>query len=238
MMNIRHTFVTDHKVSGTRFIRNPGDASRIGIALRPISDGDETALFPTEAVRHTFSVAVVRRRSGAARIAARALIRVMGESVVPIPNTADGMPIWPRGLVGSLAHDHTIAVAAIARSNEYASLGVDIEPDEPLPSHLVEIISTRSERDMYSKKQLERRDLFVLKEATYKASYPLFSQFLDFHDIEIDLFNAVAFVPRLNARFDVLLHREGPIVGLSFQRHLNCSDFTGGSALCVSMPSG
>ncbi|TIQ60246.1 MAG: 4'-phosphopantetheinyl transferase superfamily protein, partial [Mesorhizobium sp.] len=98
--------------------------------------------------------------------------------------TQSGAPTWPVGIVGSLAHHNTVAAAAIAEKKLIAALGVDIEPDEPLPNDLIDLVATSREQTVYDLPLLQRRDLFVLKEAVYKACFPLCNQTLDFQDVE------------------------------------------------------
>ncbi|WP_407151088.1 hypothetical protein [Bradyrhizobium sp. ORS 86] len=60
------------------------------------------------------------------------------------PKTRFGVPIWPAGVVGSLAHHDTVVAAAMAATKRIAALGIDIEPNEPLPENLIELIATRT----------------------------------------------------------------------------------------------
>jgi 4'-phosphopantetheinyl transferase EntD len=164
-------------------------AHGILMGFRYIGVGDEFNLVPGEAAAFTKSVAKVRRQSGAARIVARDLLQRFGAPPCAIPKSNSGAPIWPSGIVGSLAHDEMIAVAAIARKTEGFSIGIDIEVEEPLPDELSVLIATGDERRRYSPQILKRKLLFVLKEAVYKASFPLDGRLLDFQDVEVDLDN-------------------------------------------------
>jgi len=134
----------------------------------------------------------VRRQSGAARIVARRLLSRLNYNDVAITKTSYGAPVWPAGIVGSLAHEERVALAAVARETDFLALGVDIEPAEELPDNLAEIIATPAERSRYGQPFLRGRELFAAKEAVYKAVYPLDRQFLDFHDIEVELEQRVA----------------------------------------------
>jgi 4'-phosphopantetheinyl transferase EntD len=157
------------------------------IGHRHIAVGDEQALLQAEATPLATSALKVRRQSGAARIVARGLLRALGEPNVALPRSASGAPVWPSGIVGSIAHDDEVAVATVVRSGYLRSLGIDVEPAEALPRELVPIVATATERARYPKAVLESRILFSAKEAVFKAFYPLSGLFLDFHDIEIDL---------------------------------------------------
>src|SRR6476469_10727138 len=104
---------------------------------RLIQDGDELALLPAEVAAFAGSVLKVRRASGAARIVARMLLSRFGREPHAIPKSTAGMPVWPDGIVGSLAHDAKVAVAAMAARPEFHSFGIDIEPAAPLATELL-----------------------------------------------------------------------------------------------------
>ena len=173
-------------------------------AHRLILPGDENGLSAEEAPAFANSVAKVRRASGAARIVARALLAEFG-----LPNTAvlkspSGAPIWPEGVVGSLAHDSRVAVAAVARRRDIAAIGVDVEPAEDLPSDLLDLVATPGERAIIGGVRFGGRLLFAAKEAVYKAVYPLDQTFLEHHQVEIDFANRKGIV------------RNGRVVDLRF----------------------
>jgi len=166
----------------------------IRIAFRLIAVGDENALLPDERPPFEASVVRVRRASGAARIAARNLLASFGHDLPSIPRGTAGKPIWPSGIVGSLTHDHHVAVAAIAQRDQYFGLGIDIEPVEALPEDLLPIVATPAERKRIGDATIAGRVLFSAKEAVYKAVYPLDGLFLDHLDVEIDFGRSQGFV--------------------------------------------
>jgi 4'-phosphopantetheinyl transferase EntD len=157
------------------------------IGHRTIAEGDERGLLPEEQGAFARSVIKVQRASGAARIVARELMRRVGTAPQPVLKAAAGMPQWPDGLVGSLAHDATVAVAALARRADFRSIGIDIEPAEALEPGLIDLVATERERADIERSPLRGRLLFAIKEAVYKAAYPLDRTFLEHHDVEVDL---------------------------------------------------
>jgi 4'-phosphopantetheinyl transferase EntD len=190
----------------------------IMIGHRSISHGDECALMPQEAACFESSVAKVRRASGAARIAARALLSQAGYDACAVPKTSSGAPIWPLGIVGSLAHDKRVAVAAVARQRDFANIGIDIEPAEPLPDELLELVVTPTERTCLKAHPCGGRLLFVVKEAVYKAVGALDRIFLDHHDVEVDLTARKAAVRNgrtVDVRFCVSTH----LIALAYVPH-------------------
>ena len=162
-------------------------------ACRKITAGDELALTPAELRPMGRSIDSVRRASGAARIVARTLLAKLGASPgVELPRSASRAPHWPPGFVGSLAHDHHYAAAAVARSLSLRGVGIDIEPPLPLPEGLLEIIATPREREQLNGDLVSARLLFCLKEAVFKATHPVDGVFLEHHDVEVSLASSVA----------------------------------------------
>jgi 4'-phosphopantetheinyl transferase EntD len=159
----------------------------VAIGHRLIAPQDDGALLPEELPAFQNSVPKVRRQSGAARIAARCILGGLGFRGAALPRSLSGAPIWPSGIVGSLSHDETVAIAAIARMEHYTALGVDIEPAVPLPPDLAGMVATAKERRRYPASVIESRILFVIKESIYKALNPIDGVFLDFKDVEVDL---------------------------------------------------
>jgi 4'-phosphopantetheinyl transferase EntD len=152
-----------------------------------ISLGDEGALRDAEADSISSSIANVRRASGAARMVARNLLAQLGYPEAQVPKGAGGTPVWPVGVVGSLAHDDEIAVAAVGLRRDFASVGIDVEWAGALPSGMLALVATQSERRRIENDLVKAKLLFAVKEAVYKAVYPLDRVFLEFGDIEVDL---------------------------------------------------
>jgi 4'-phosphopantetheinyl transferase EntD len=157
------------------------------IGHRLISPGDERALLDEEAASIAAAVTAVRRASGAARIVARELLAQLGYAGSPLPRGASGEPMWPAGIVGSLAHDDRVAVAAVGMQRDIGVVGIDVEPAVPLPHEMLELIATPQELHWIADDPLRGKLLFAAKEAVYKAAYPLDRAFLEFRDIEVDL---------------------------------------------------
>ena len=182
---------------------------------RLILPGDEHALMPEEIGAFSGSAVIVRRASGAARIAARELLTRLGHNGCALPKASSGVAIWPAGIVGSLSHDCRVAIAAAAARRDIVGLGIDVEPAESLPADLLGIVTTPQERRRIRKDPYRGRLLFAAKEAVYKAVYPLDQTFLEHHDIHIDLADCKAIVSNGRAvelRFCAASH----IVALAF----------------------
>lgn len=179
------------------------------VGHRLISPGDENALLPEETPAFVSSVPKVRRASGAARIVARQLLKDLGQPECALPKGSGGAPTWPAGVVGSLAHDTRVAVAAVGRCDDVGAIGIDVEPAESLPPELLELVATPQERLRMDDDPYQGRLLFVAKEAVYKAVYPLDQRFLDHHDVEINFADRKAIVRNgrvVELRFCIAAH--------------------------------
>ena len=158
------------------------------IAVRRVADTDASSLTDAEAAMLAKAVPKVRRQSAAARRAARHLMGALGIPSRDIVKDAEGRPVWPPGIVGSLAHDGDYAIAVMAPSSaRLGGLGVDIEPARPLPADIVYLVLTPAERRCCADDPVLARLHFVIKEAVYKAVNPMDGVFLDFHDVIVDL---------------------------------------------------
>jgi 4'-phosphopantetheinyl transferase EntD len=175
------------------------------IGHRLITVGDEHALLPEEASAFERSEVQVRRASGAARIVARALLHRLGHEMTALPKSLGGAPIWPKGVLGSLAHDSRVAVAAVGTSENLEGVGIDVEPAEILPADFLHLVTTPRERARIDSDPYRGRLFFAAKEAVYKAVYPLDQALLGHHDVEVDLANQQATV------------RNGRVVKLRFR---------------------
>lgn len=132
-------------------------------------------------------VEVVRDRAAAARLAARLLLADEGFPGWSMPRRQADAADWPPGYVGSLSHANDFAAAAIARREEFAGIGIDIEPAEPLPSELREAVVFPGDLSRSGWGDVADRVIFCAKEAAYKAVYPLDREVLGFGDVTVDL---------------------------------------------------
>ncbi|MFK0690123.1 4'-phosphopantetheinyl transferase [Mesorhizobium sp. IMUNJ 23033] len=161
--------------------------SSVRVGCRVISDGDENHLLPEEARSIPSRQPLMRRASGAARWIAHRLLTELGVNDVAILRTPSGAPAWPEGITGSFAHDDDMAVAAVAPVGHIRSLGIDVEPAQPLPDDIFALVATRADQTAAADRHLAGRILFCAKEAVYKAAYPLDREVLGYEDITVDL---------------------------------------------------
>jgi 4'-phosphopantetheinyl transferase EntD len=149
-------------------------------------------LLPQEARSIPSRQPLMRRASGAARWIARGLLADMGLNGVAVLRASSGAPVWPPGIIGSLAHDDEMAVAAVAPVSDIVALGIDVEPALPLPDDIFALVATEADRTDPVNRHLAGRILFSAKEAVYKAVYPLDREVLGYEDIVVDLTTGAA----------------------------------------------
>ena len=63
----------------------------------------------------------------------------------PILRGERGMPLWPEGFVGSMTHTEGMRAAVVAPASALKSVGLDAEPAEPLPDHVLTMIARAGE---------------------------------------------------------------------------------------------
>jgi 4'-phosphopantetheinyl transferase EntD len=197
------------------------DIAVLGVGLcfvgcRRIAETDADQLTPEESASLTTTLPASRRASGAARAAARPLLLQLGASIAPILKRPGGAPLWPSGVLGSLAHDATFAVAAVGRQQDIGGIGIDIEPADPLPSDVADLVAAPSELAGVSG-TIAARAVFCAKEAVYKAVYPVSGLMLEYDDIRVDLRSGTA-VTRYGHRLTIRHHVSTHIVALALAR--------------------
>jgi 4'-phosphopantetheinyl transferase EntD len=164
----------------------------IAVACRSVCSHDVDLLTGEERASLAGSAPAVRCRAAAARIVARELLSAAGFPGWTLPRRPGNAPEWPPGLVGSLSHSDTHAAAALARLDRFAGVGIDIEPAEPLPPEIVDLVVGPGEARITRPEDLTGRVLFAAKEACYKAVYPIDRRFLEHQDVTIDLGSGLA----------------------------------------------
>lgn len=103
-------------------------------------------------------------------------------------------PIWPPGVVGSITHCDGYRAAAVAATTAGSrGVGIDAEPNEPLPHGVLEVVAGPVERahvhalHARSPEIAWDRLLFSAKESVYKLWYPAARTWLGFEDADVEL---------------------------------------------------
>lgn len=161
------------------------------VVAEAYDDAAGTDLLPEEAAVVRHAVAQRRREFATVRYCAR---RALAGLEGPTPRRAPlvpgerGAPRWPDGIVGSMTHCDGYRAAAVARSTQWASLGIDAEPNEPLPDGVLEIVASDEEAAALHSAPPGAcwdRLLFSAKESVYKAWFPATGGWLGFDEVSV-----------------------------------------------------
>ncbi|RBP18242.1 enterobactin synthetase component D [Roseiarcus fermentans] len=140
--------------------------------------------------------AVPKRRTHflAGRVCAReAIARISGgwAPAIALAQDADGCPVWPAGLVGSISHTEAFATAAVARSGEARGIGVDAEPvmSRKAAADLTGFVASEDEILRAARAGLDGLEsltlVFSAKESLFKALFPAYRRRFDYLDCEL-----------------------------------------------------
>ena len=155
----------------------------------------------------SLSHAVAKRRAEylAGRLAAgRALARLGAGTTYP-ERHPDGQPLWPAGFTGSITHSGPCAAAAVACTDDYLALGLDLEPlvTDQAAQRLQTRILTPNERDRFHSALTAQPDqlvttVFSLKESLFKALFPVTGHRFWFQDAQVAALNSDSACLQLN----------------------------------------
>lgn len=121
----------------------------------------------------------------------RALASVVGPAAAAAPIASDdrGAPRVAAGMVGSISHKRSLAVALAARDTGW-TVGIDLELDEPRRVDIAHKVLTPLELAALAAEDTAGRDrallrAFTLKEAIYKAIDPHLRRYVGFLEVEV-----------------------------------------------------
>jgi 4'-phosphopantetheinyl transferase EntD len=162
-------------------------------AVDRFDDPEGVELFPEELELLAKSVEKRRKEFTTGRFCARAALAQLGFPPVPVLPGPKREPVWPDGVVGSITHCTGYRAAAVARTTDFRSIGIDAEPNAPTPKGVVEAIAVPGELTRLdglraaSDKVSWDRLLFSAKESVYKAWFPLTRLWLGFEDADVTI---------------------------------------------------
>ncbi len=141
------------------------------------------------------------------RNCARKALEHIGAPQRAIPVGKSRAPVWPNGVIGSITHTGFYCAAAVGWRSEFGGIGIDAADNRPLPTDILEQVTSRAER-VWVQKHLRSAQghhlaadslIFSIKESIYKAWNPITGQWLGFEDafVVVDA-GAKTFVAELN----------------------------------------
>jgi 4'-phosphopantetheinyl transferase EntD len=210
--------------------KNPATASPLlaslfpsgvaGAELRVV--GDPSLLFPEESQYLRRAVPKRIQEFAAGRLCARRALAKLGFAHYPLRMDGDRRPRWPARIVGSISHSAGICGAVVAESPRFSAIGLDIEIVAGVTREIWPYIGTPEETawlaGLPEPEQTRCAALvFSAKESFYKCQYGVTQQWLEFHDIALDLglsdLSTGRFALRPQRRIRFLEHHTMPLMG-------------------------
>ncbi|WP_329312513.1 4'-phosphopantetheinyl transferase family protein [Streptomyces sp. NBC_01262] len=158
------------------------------VAVEATTAPVDAMLFPEEERQIRNAVDKRRDEYTTVRWCARRAMAEMGLPAAPVLPGLRGAPQWAPSVVGSMTHCAGYRAAALAHSSDISAIGIDAEPNEPLPEGVLEAIGLPQEV-RWVRHYLRAipgvawdRLLFSMKESVYKTWFPLTGREMDFED--------------------------------------------------------
>lgn len=194
------------------------DAARVAAlvaALAPEERAHCDALAPPRQV--TFAGGRIALRAALAELDLPPAPGVPRVPILPILPTPRGGPALPPGLIGSIAHKPTLAVALAALAPTGVAIGVDVEVDRASRFDISARVLTPAERrrlDGLAPASRARAVLaaFAAKEAVYKALDPWLGRHIAFQEVEVEG-TVATLAPRAGEPAFTIEIREEPLPG-------------------------
>jgi 4'-phosphopantetheinyl transferase EntD len=181
------------------------------VAVEAFGDPADPGLYPEEEALLGRAVASRRLEFGTARWCARRALAKLGLPPAAILPGPRGAPGWPGGVTGSMTHCAGYRAAALAHARDIAAIGIDAEPDGPLPDGVRDVVAAPDELAELARHAAAAPQtcwdklLFSAKESTYKAWFPLTQRWLGFKEVSVGISPA-------DGTFTVRLHVPGPVL--------------------------
>jgi 4'-phosphopantetheinyl transferase EntD len=166
--------------AGEDHVPSPFSNTSVSFSLCNVADLNGFELHPLEALALGDAVSDKRRQDfRLGRAAARQAVQKTGFPVVsPILRGEHREPLWPVGIIGSIAHCAQYGIAAAAWQQDVPAIGVDIQRiEERYTDELIarfadpdEFEWVRSDAALRTERAVK---LFSAKESVFKALYPL-----------------------------------------------------------------
>ncbi|GAA2856975.1 putative 4'-phosphopantetheinyl transferase [Actinoplanes cyaneus] len=157
------------------------------------TDDPDEACYPGEESLIATAAPNRRREILTARRCAREALLALGHAPAAILRGATREPLWPTGVAGSITHCAGFRAAAVARTSEITSVGIDAEPHAPLPPRVLGSVTTPADLTVLDRLAVSHpetcwdRLLFSAKESIYKAWFPVTGRWLGFEDASLTI---------------------------------------------------
>lgn len=154
------------------------------------TNGDDASAFllPQEAAQFGWAVEKRVKEFTISRTCARRALQKLGLPATPILRGSHGEPVWPAGVVGSITHCDGYCAAAVALTSKVLAVGIDAEVHAALPLDVLHQVCFDDELLWLNQSPPDIHWdclMFSIKEAVFKAWFPLTERWLGFEDVQI-----------------------------------------------------
>ena len=152
----------------------------------------QDSIFPEEEA--FIQKAVLKRKQEfiVGRLCTRKALSEIGIEGFPLLMGKDRAPIWPSGVVGSIAHTAGYCGVAIAQKIDIESVGLDVECVEQVNRDTWKHFCNQQELSQINSLAINEQQknaalVFSAKECLYKCQYPISKKWVSFHDVTISI---------------------------------------------------
>ena len=117
------------------------------------------------------------------RYCAKQAMNAIGVECNKIQSSSHGFPIWPKGIVGSISHSKGMCLSAVAKYNDFEAIDIDLEQFNRIKESSLDRIVHPKEIAEINSDLKKATLLFSIKEAFYKAQFPIYKTHLNFKDL-------------------------------------------------------
>ena len=138
----------------------------------------------------------------------RLILHYLDRNLPPVLQSAQGMPCWPEGRVGSISHKEGLVVATVQDASHLQSIGIDIEESSLVSLQIAGAICRQEELEFLElipeneKKREALTIIFSGKESLFKCCYQICQIWFGFKDAVVTL------IDHPQNRFQIKLQRE------------------------------
>ena len=164
-----------------------------GVAVVQRRDpGDRADFLPAEVVYVAKAIAKRVNEFAAGRACARQALAAFGVTDFALLAAPDRQPLWPADYVGSITHTAGFCAAAVVPRSKFRALGLDSERSGAPTLDIWPTLCRAEELAWVESLPPAERSaavtlIFSAKEAVYKCQYPVTGEWLDFHDLKIEV---------------------------------------------------
>lgn len=155
--------------------------------------GEMSDLHAEEVVFVSQAVLSRQLEFAAGRACAREALKSFGFHQFQLRMAETRAPIWPESIVGSITHTEGYCAAVVGRRSQFASIGIDAEIIGKVEHSVWGLVFTDKEIVFLANMTMAEQAimstlLFSAKEAFFKCQHFLTNTWLDFLEVEIDIF--------------------------------------------------